>query len=432
MYRISDQYNPNIQLAIALWEKNMRSEHPRKRSNKRSIVIISSLIVLVAAAIGVTYYYSRPVEASEPALQTARVRSGDLVISISGAGSLLPATQAELGFRSPGLVAQVLVKSGQSVAQGELLAQLDDTSQQLAFTQAQANLDALFTPASLAIYQAEVASAQIASDDALLKLEALESIEEGEEPPAETDLVLARARLAQAGLALGDAASALEIIESGPDALVSSLVAADGTALARLRQIYLAFENTRLALENTRLSAPFAGTVVSLKLTPGQSVNTSPVITLADLDELQVKFYIDETDLSGVAVGNPVLYTFDAYPDTPLQGEVTSIESALQTIDGSPLVVLWGSLDAQTELTLLSGMSAEIEIITGEAREALLLPIQALREITPGSFAVFLVGTDGSLKLTPVTVGLRDFASAQILSGVAAGDVVSTGTVETK
>ncbi len=77
-------------------------------------------------------------------------------------------------------------------------------------------------------------------------------------------------------------------------------------------------------------------------------------------------------------------------------------------------------------------MSAEVEIIAGEAKNALLVPAQALRELAPGSYAVFVVQPDGQLKLTPVTVGLRDFANVQILSGLKAGDVVSTGTVETK
>ena len=411
----------------------MKSEHARKKSNKRNFLVVTSLILLAAAAFAVYYFiYSKPSETTEPALQTARVRRGDLIVSVTGAGSLLPASQVELGFRSAGLVSDVLVASGQQVEAGQVLAQLDDTAQQLAYSIAQANLDALFTPESLALYRAEGVNAQLAYDDALLKLEALQTIEEGEEPPAETDLILAQARLAQSELDLADASSVLEIIESGAEALEFALSAADGTSLAKLRQVYLAYENARQSLENTRLVAPFSGAVVGIKLTPGQSVNTSPVITLATLDEMLVKFYIDETDLPGVLAGNPVLYTFDAYPDTPLQGEVALIESTMQTVDGSPVVVLWGSLQMQAALTLLSGMSAEVEIITGEAHDALLLPVQALREIAPGSFAVFLVNPDGSLELTPVTVGLRDFASAQILSGVSAGDTVSTGTVETK
>ena len=77
-------------------------------------------------------------------------------------------------------------------------------------------------------------------------------------------------------------------------------------------------------------------------------------------------------------------------------------------------------------------MTVEADVIAGEAKNALIVPIQALRELTPGSYAVFVVQSDGSLKMTPVTVGLRDFANAEILSGLKVGDVVSTGTVETK
>ena len=77
-------------------------------------------------------------------------------------------------------------------------------------------------------------------------------------------------------------------------------------------------------------------------------------------------------------------------------------------------------------------MTADVEIISGEAKNALIIPIQALRELAPESFTVFVVQPDGSLKLTPVTIGLRDFANAEVLTGLKAGDIVSTGTVETK
>ena len=70
--------------------------------------------------------------------------------------------------------------------------------------------------------------------------------------------------------------------------------------------------------------------------------------------------------------------------------------------------------------------------MSGRSENTLLVPVQALREAAPGVFSVFVVQPDGSLKLVPVTVGLKDFANAEILSGLKAGDVVSTGTVETK
>ena len=132
----------------------MKSEQARKKSKKRNFLIVTSLILLAVAAFAVYYaIYLKPTESTEPALQTARVRSGDLVVSVSGAGSLLPTTQVELGFRSAGLVTDVLVTPGQQVETGQVLAQLDDTAQQLADNMAQANLDALFTPESLATLQ---------------------------------------------------------------------------------------------------------------------------------------------------------------------------------------------------------------------------------------------------------------------------------------
>jgi macrolide-specific efflux system membrane fusion protein len=90
------------------------------------------------------------------------------------------------------------------------------------------------------------------------------------------------------------------------------------------------------------------------------------------------------------------------------------------------------SLDAGNDaVRLIAGMNGTVEITAGEARGVLLVPIEALRELAPGSYAVFVVQGDGSLKLTPVTVGLRDVANAEILSGLNQGDVVSTGVVET-
>jgi multidrug efflux pump subunit AcrA (membrane-fusion protein) len=73
-----------------------------------------------------------------------------------------------------------------------------------------------------------------------------------------------------------------------------------------------------------------------------------------------------------------------------------------------------------------------VEIISGEATDALLVPVQALRELAPGSYAVFVAKPDGNLELRPVTVGLKDFANAEILTGLERGETVSTGTVDTE
>lgn len=474
----------------------------KKRSN-----LIVTVVVLVVIVGGAWYFTRTPsVDAdAAPALQTSKVRTGDLVITANGAGTVLPSAQIELSFRTSGVVAEVNMSLGQQVSAGDMLARLDDVDERLTFSQAEINLNALFTPAGVAQYQIDWANAQDAYDTAVANLQyyispdvyywegevakaqqaldllnadsqAAESAkteaqtaldrarnnlkaaeiryineyvplyftyswidEETREevtaiiPPSQTDVTLVRAALEQSKLALADAEVALEIVQSGDRSVVEqSLAAADGTALAKIKAIHLAYENARLALDNTRLVAPFDGSVVELNVVEGQSVGTSPVATIATTTLLKVRFYLDETDVSKAIVGRPVIFTFDAYPDESLTGEIAMVEPALQTVDGTSVVVAWASLPEERPFTILSGMSVEVEVIAAESRDALLVPVQALRELSPGSYAVFVVSSDGQLKMTPVTVGLRDYANAEILSGLKVGDVVSTGTVETK
>lgn len=466
--------------------------------NKNKKWLIPGLILLIAA-ITVYLIWQQPWSGAEseetPPLQTSKVRSGDLIVSAAGSGSVLSSEQAELGFRTNGIVSIINVTTGQRVNKGDVLASLENASQQAAFAQAQANQNALFSPSGIAEMQLEVVAAEIAYNDAYgmtyslgnsigdeddlailrasviaaeeavalaeenysfysestdedtekaramaalaearIKLDAARaSLAYYESEPTTLDAQTIQANLDLASARLIEAQTALEIVQSGdPATLTRSLEASDGTSLAKIRSVYLAYENARLALENTNLIAPFDGVVINMDLMPGQSVSTNPVLTLASMDNLVVKFYMDETDLAGISAGNRTIYTFNAYPEASLEGNVTHIEQALQTIDGSPVIVVWGTLPERPSFNLLVGMTVDVEIIAGEVKDALIIPIQALREITPGSYAVFVVQPDGTLKLTPVTIGLRDFANAEVLSGLKAGDVVSTGTVETK
>ena len=77
------------------------------------------------------------------------------------------------------------------------------------------------------------------------------------------------------------------------------------------------------------------------------------------------------------------------------------------------------------------GLNATVEVIGGQSNNTLLVPIEAVREVSPGQFALFVMENDEP-KLTFVEVGLQDFTFAEILSGVEAGDIVTTGLVETE
>lgn len=442
---------------------------------QRSSLFITG--ILLAAIIAGVIYFNQPTAADEtsaPALQTAKVRTGDLVITANGAGSIVPAAQVELGFRSTGVVAEVNVKNGDPVRAGQVLARLEDN------LQAEADFRVLFSAQGLAqaelavitardameaavsdlqyiigsdAYYWEVQLKQAEDTQAALNLDPTASAEQKAEAQKavdrarlnrdhfqqaniellveeedvymdDSDIALAHSNLETAKVMLQDAEAALEIVKAGPEALTAP-IAAMGIETAKLEQ-------ARLALENTCLTAPFDGSVVAMNLVKGQTAGNSPVMTIVTTEHLLARFYLDETDIEKAAAGMQVAFTFDAYSDVIVNGEIILVEPALQIVDGTPVVVVWASLPGRASFPILSGMTVEAEVTAAESRKTLLVPIQALRELTPGSFAVFVLQPDGSLQMTPVTVGLHDFANAEILSGLKAGDVVSTGTVETK
>jgi len=423
----------------------MQKTSSQKLSRK---TIITALVVVVAVVAAVAFFANpAPSEAAEtPALQTAKVRTGDLVVTASGAGTVVPASQLDLGFRTSGVLTELNVAVGDSVQAAQVLAKLEEN------IQAEADFQSLFTTQGVA--KAELAL--VSAKDALVIAESNVSYLVGsdawywqgqlERPEVtqaekdlaqskldyflslryidESDIALARANLESARVDLQDAQAALDIVKAGPDAL-NAPIAALGAEMAKLEQ-------ARLLVESTRLTAPFDGAVTSLSAVAGQTVGTSPIMTIATTEKLLVRFYLDETDLDKVKVGNRVTFMFDAYQNQPVDGEVVIVEPTLQVVDGTPVIVVWATLPTETNFSLMSGMTVDAEVIAGESLKTLIVPVQALRELAPDSYAVFLVDANGQLVMTPVTVGLRDFANAEILSGVKAGDVVSTGTVETK
>lgn len=453
---------------------------------KKFLGIFLVLVVLAGGGYGYYAFKVLPAQAAPtPALQTATARRGDILITASGTGTVLPAAQVDLAFRSAGLLAELDAAVGDSVKQGQVLARLEDSAVRLQLAQAELNYRQLFS--ATAIREAE--TAVTAAEDALavatdklsylvgatvltwevklagaqVDLEAAQAalkagtgsqgaVEAAEKslrwaeinleqaqidyaadnlyPPTDETVALARANLETAEQKLKEAQVYLAILQgetvSDPD------LALVGSGYFQLEQARLNLESVKLAVDNMQLTSPLDGTVTKVSATAGQTVGTGPIVSLATLDQLLVRFYIEEADLGKLHPGSRVNYTFDAYPDLTVGGEVLRLEPVLATVDGAPAVVAWASVEPLDEVVLISGMAIEVEVIAGEAKGTLLVPAQALRELAPGSYAVFVVQPDGQLKLTSVTIGLRDFANVEILSGLKAGDVVSTGNVETK
>ncbi len=443
---------------------------------------IGLIVLLALGGGGYAYYrlaYLPGQTSAGPTLATAQVRRGDLVISVSGSGTLVPAAESDLGFQTPGYVAEVRVQVGDQVRAGEVLARLETQDLKVAVEEADINLrlaqldltDASkgATDAELAAARANLQSAQAAlivaqytysntlnsSLDAAVRARQIEFLwyadrYQGVETngAGQSDLegawndraaaeyrfnqAVRQARmeeldaanqLDQARNRVYQAQEALRLLQTGPT--TATVLQAE----QRVAKAQLALEEARANLEAAELRAPFDGTVTAVTAIPGQYVGTTPIITLADLSQPLIEFWVEESDMSGVAVGNKVEIAFEALPDDTFTGTVVRVDPALVTVGNILAVQAWASIDlsASPSLRLFGGMNADVEVISAEARGVLLVPIQALRELGEGRYAVFVVQPDGQLALRPVEVGLMDLVNAEIRSGLAEGEVVSLG-----
>ena len=183
-----------------------------------------------------------------------------------------------------------------------------------------------------------------------------------------------------------------------------------------------ATENTLTALEDEIFAALFGGN-------SGGNNNNTAAVTLADLSQPLLEVYIDETDLEKVRVGYPVEVIFDAWLDETFIGQIIEISPNLETVSNMQAIVTQVRLepDSYTKPTSLPiNLTALVDVIAGETTDAVLVPVEALVEISPGSFGIYVV-EDGEPQLKTVSIGLRDFTTVEITQGISAGDAVALG-----
>jgi HlyD family secretion protein len=236
------------------------------------------------------------------------------------------------------------------VQRGQLLARIDRRAPQNQFSQAEAQL--------------EVAQAQLRNAEAQLKrsqeLFAAQAITEQE--------------LEQAALAVANANAS---VISG--------------------QVQL--ENAKIALDDTEVRAPITGTLIAKNVERG-AVISSPVsdvgggtamARMADLSLVQVKTYVDQTDIGKIRPGLETSVRVEAYPNRPFRGTVLKIEPQADTISSVVMFAVLVRIDNREGL-LKPGMSAEVQISVGDALGVLSVPNAALRTERDAASAAGVLG----------------------------------------
>ncbi len=436
----------------------------------------------------------------QPTMQTTQVTTGDVIISADGSGTLLPSAEVSIGFQSSGLLKTLEVQVGDHVTAGQVLATLDTRDLELALqlaelqlAQAQANLDALDAGPSdteVTIARNNLASAQdnlaqqqvsLAASTERARLSWITAANNLRDAQADYENIYWQNRSLEQKIGAENVpdsnydneAAALRAVQNAEASMEqarlsyetalkdqeTSLKSAQyqvSTARANLEELYasatasqllsaqVSLEQARIAhrqaqidLENATLRAPIAGTVMTVDAAVGEQVGTGAIITLADMDAPLLELWVEEADMAAAQVGNRIHVVFDALPDLTFSGQIVRVDPALVTVSNISAVQAWATLDLSGNGTrLLSGMAAQVEVVQAEASNVLLVPLEALRDLGDGQYAVFVVRTDGSLEMRPVEVGLQDLVNAEIRSGLQAGETVrlvqssSTGSAQ--
>jgi RND family efflux transporter MFP subunit len=204
-----------------------------------------------------------------------------------------------------------------------------------------------------------------------------------------------------------------------------------GSSLTSLVEAQTTLQTAEKDLNATQLISPISGLVTDLTASVGDHVGTDSIITIADLNQpYTIEAYFDAEDWSKVRVGYETEVTFDILPDDVFTGKVTLVYPELDTSSNSSLVHAIVKLNEAIDANLPSGTSAAVDVISGRAEDAVLVPVEALHEIDGGKYTIFVM-QNGTPRLRTVEVGLQDITYAEIKSGLEAGETVTTGIVET-
>jgi HlyD family secretion protein len=337
---------------------------------------------------GYAVYSSREIETA-PTLVTAPVTRGAIVDAISSTGTLQAVTSVQVGTQVSGTIESLGADFNSIVKRGQVLARLD---QSLFQTQVEQNR------ANLVRAEADVERLRVGLEDAHTKLARAETLSRQQ--------LLPQSELDAAAVAVRSA-----------EAQVRSAEAQVAQARAVLRQ-------TEVNLENTVITAPIDGIVLSRSVDVGQTVAASMqaptlFVLAADLTRMQVLANLDESDIGRIARGQSVTFTVDAHPGRTFEGVVAQVRLQPQTVQN---VVTYSVLiDAPNrDLGLKPGMTANVTIEVARRDDALRVPSAALRFRPSGqtsSLPQVWRSESGELTPVPVTTGLSDGQFTEIVKG---------------
>jgi HlyD family secretion protein len=387
-----------------------------------AIVMLCAVSLLVTAC-------SKTAETapSEVYVQAAHPERGKISEQITADATLAPLAQAAISPKVTAPVKKFYVQRGSRVSAGQLLVTLENSDLAAAALDNQGAYKAAegtYDIATGATVPEDTAKAELDLAQAVANLNLAQSIvdsraqlfTQGAIPGR--DLDTAKAALVQAKATHDIAKQHLEAVQK------ISHKAALESAQGQLTSAKGKYMGAEAQLSYTEIRSPISGVVTDRPLFAGETAAAgTPVITVMDTSGLLAKLHLSQLQAQQLSLGATASITVAGIAD-PLPAKVSLISPALDP--GSTTIEVWLRV-GNPKGALKAGTPVHATITGRTAANALLLPLEAVQTGPDGeSKFVLVVKSDGTAAKRPVTLGIRNSESAQILSGVSAADTVIT------
>ena len=382
------------------------------------------LIVLTPLAMIGFWTYTKKSE--PPTALFVKVRRETLVSNLITNGKVEPVHFASVRADLAGMVAELPVKEGQSVALGAELARLKvpDLDAQLAAAQSRVeqakaaldNIERGGRKAELVEIDGSIARAKLDREAAMRDYNALHRLEEKQAATHE-EVQLAHNKFDQAELGI-------KSLESKRSALITS--SDQSVAEARFHEAEADLRLAQRRIADTIVRSPMGGIVYNLPIRMGAYLNVGdPVASVGVLDRLRVRVYVDEPELGRVSVGLPVNITWDALPGQHWSGVVEQLPVEVHSLGTRQVGEVLCTIDNPRHV-LVPGTNINAEIRSQVVNNALTIPKEAMRRDAKGP-GVFVLAGD-TIQWRAVKTGASSINRVQIAGGLAEADAVALPT----
>lgn len=366
-----------------------------------------SVALLIVLIIALFFSLRNP---DVPEYVTAPVRKGDMENSVLATGRIDAIERVNVGAQVSGQVKSLKVKLGDHVTKGQLIADIDDVPQRNDLRIAEAELNEV--------------KAELQAKQALLKK--------------------AELRFKRQRRMLSEDASSREDFESA-EATLATTRAELLSLNAKLVKAQIGVDKKKVALGYAQVVAPMDGIVIAVVTQQGQTVNSSQsaptIIKLARLDVMTIKAQISEADITRISEGQKARFTIFSEPDKVYDATLRIVELAPESVmkddslassnstsgsgTSNASVYYNALLDVPNpDNRLRIAMTAQVTLLAGEAKDTLLVPIQAVRRAEGNKQQVQVLAANGKLETRDVKTGITNSVDIQILEGLKVGENV--------